>query len=124
MKNLKIRSKLTLVLVIAVLCLLLTGVVSVVCMTIINKKTTEINEKSIPMLTATQELRTNMADFRRLTLRHVLTEGSDDMGTIEKELQTSSEEIAAGLSDCASRTESSEAKQMIQNVETAAKSLC
>ncbi len=118
MKNLKIRSKLTLVLMIAVLCLLLTGVVSVVCMTIINQKTTEINEKSIPMLTATQELRTDMANFRRLTLRHVLTEGDEDMKTIENELTTTSDEITEGLSNCASRAESSDVKQMIQNVES------
>ena len=118
MKNLKIRSKLTLVLVIAVLCLLLTGVVSVVCMTIINKKTTEINEKSIPMLTATQELRTNMADFRRMTLRHVLTEDTEGMGTIEKQLEACSEEISAGISDCTAGAESGDVKQMIQNVES------
>ncbi|MCI8504931.1 MAG: methyl-accepting chemotaxis protein [Lachnospiraceae bacterium] len=117
MKNLKIRSKLTLVLGIAVLCLLLTGVVSVVCMTIINKKTTEINEKSIPMMTATQELRTNMADFRRMTLRHVLTENAEDMGTIEQELQVTSEEISAGLEDCKSKAESSDVKNMIDKVE-------
>ena len=50
MKNLKIRTKLTLVLVIAIVCLLLTGVVSVVCMDILDKKNAQIAEHSIPMI--------------------------------------------------------------------------
>ena len=116
MKNLKIRSKLTLILIVAVVCLLLTGVVSVVCMTIISKKTTEITESSIPTLTATEELHTNMSDFRRLGLRHVLTTEKSDMETIEAEMATVNESITAGLEECVSRATDSEVKQLLQEV--------
>lgn len=50
MKNLKIRTKLTLILAIAIVCLVLTGVVAVVCTRMINEKSTEITEDTIPLL--------------------------------------------------------------------------
>ena len=117
MKNLKIRMKLTLILGVAIACLLLTGVASVICMGNINAKSSRIANHSIPMLTMAEELRVDMSDFRRLGLRHVITNDAAEMTEIENSLQEVSAEITRSFEEYGEIIETAEAKQLHTQVQ-------
>lgn len=97
MKNLKIRTKLTLIVAIAIICLMLTGVVAVVCTRKINEKTTEITEDSIPLLIQVETMNADAIDFRRLGLKHIIATGDAEMASIEAERKAVGDEINNGF---------------------------
>lgn len=97
MKNLKIRTKLTLILAIAIVCLVLTGVVAVVCTRMINEKSTEITEDTIPLLIQVEEMSANAIDFRRLGLKHIIATDAAEMSSIESERKAVGDEIESGF---------------------------
>ena len=116
MKNLKIRTKLTLVLVIAIVCLLLTGVVSVVCMDILDKKNAQIAEHSIPMILTSEDLSTRMVDFRRLGLNHIISDDMATMESLEAELEARAAEINDGISEYAAIAKTAESQQNVEQL--------
>ncbi len=116
MKNLKIRTKLTLVLAIAIICLLLTGVVSVVCMSILDEKNSKISGHSIPMILAAEDLSTQMVDFRRLGLNHIISDDMATMESLEATLESHTSTINDLIENYAEIAQSAESERNVQQL--------
>lgn len=116
MKNLKIRTKLTLVLAIAVVCLLLTGIVSVVCMNILDEKNSQVSGHSVPMIITIEDLSTDMVDFRRLGLNHMMLDDAASMESIEEQLQERTTEINEAIEAYAGIAKTEESQRNVQQL--------
>lgn len=86
MKNLKIRSKLSVLVVFMLAGLILTGIFSLVFMASINESCTEIAENSLPSVIAAEELNTTLSDVRTQEYRHVISEDAQEMDEVNSKL--------------------------------------
>lgn len=86
MKNLKIRVRLFTLIIVVLAGLSAIGIVSLVFLSNINNKTTEIANVSVPSLVAAEEMNTDLSDIRIKEYRHVLTEDAAELNAVNTEL--------------------------------------
>lgn len=95
MKNLKIRTKLLILALFLLLCLLSTSIMSLQFMGDINDGSTVISQNWLPSVIAAEELNTLTSDFRIKEYSHIVSEDSSQMEALEVELNAIQAEITS-----------------------------
>ncbi|MCI8513056.1 MAG: HAMP domain-containing protein [Lachnospiraceae bacterium] len=119
MRNMKIRAKLMIMTICAIICPLIVGIVSVIFMGSINDKSTQIVDTCIPVLTVAEEMNTDMANYRRMELRHVIAQDESGKAEIEESLNALAASMEEGFKQCAALVTSDSGKQILQKIQTA-----
>lgn len=91
MKNLKIRTKLFILVIIMLASLITTGMLSLMFMSTINDRTTEIAENWLPSTQLAGEMNTMVSDVRTQEYKHVISQDAKDMDQVNTKL----DELAA-----------------------------
>lgn len=98
MKNLKIRTKLLLLVALLLIALSATGFFAVNFMGKINNGSTVISQNWMPSIIVAEELNTLTSDFRIREMAHVIAQDSDSMKGYEAEMEQISSEITSMFS--------------------------
>jgi len=106
MKNLKIRTKLSLIIGFSMICLVLLGVISLEFMNSINQASTQIADISVPAIILAEEMSTNASDYRRCELAHIIATDPSMMESYEKSMDSFSGELQQQFADYMSVTTS------------------
>lgn len=86
MKNLKIRIKLSILVVFLVIGLLGIGLISLMFMNEINQSTTEIANNALPACIAAEEMSTTLSDVRVQEYKHIISQNVAEMDVVNTEL--------------------------------------
>lgn len=117
MKNMKIRAKLTIMTICAIVCPLIVGLVSVVFMRNMNEKNTKIVDVCIPVLSAAEEMNTDLANYRRMELQHVIAQEAEGKNEVETALNELAADIEEGFTKCAGLISTDTGKQLLQKIQ-------
>ena len=88
MKNLKIRTKLSLLVIFSLVGLILTGILSLQFMNTINKSSTEFADIWLPSTIAAEEMNTALSDVRTQEYKHVISQNAQEMDSVNKKLDS------------------------------------
>lgn len=86
MKNLKIRTKLIILVGLLLVSIIAVGILSLSFMSTINDNTTELAENTLPSTIAAEEMNTALSDIRIKEYKHVISTDAKDMDEINTEL--------------------------------------
>lgn len=87
MKNLKIRTKLTLLVAVMLIGLITTGFFSLLFMSSINDSSTELANNCLPSTIAAEEMNTKLSDVRTQEYKHVISQDSSEMTAVNQKIQ-------------------------------------
>lgn len=93
MRNLKIKTKLGILVAFTVICSLIIGCLSLVFMSKINNSSTIISKNWMPSIIVAEELNTTVSDFRINEYKHILSQTSSEMESIEKDISESMQKV-------------------------------
>ncbi len=93
MKNLKVKYKLMVLMVLMLTIIICTGVLSLLIMAEINTGTTEVSGNWLPSVITAEELNTTTSDFRIAEYGHVISQDADDMADYAAKLNQAKQEI-------------------------------
>lgn len=91
MKNLKIRTKLIILVGFLLIGTIALGILSLNFMSTINDSSTELAENSLPSTIAAEEMNTALSDVRIQEFKHILSQDTQEMATVMEELNTAIE---------------------------------
>lgn len=92
-KNMKVRSKIILIIVMGVLSLIVLGTVSLIFMNKINAGSTELAANALPSVIVAEEINTMASDLRILEFRHVVSTDTSAMTDLSNQIQSKKQEI-------------------------------
>lgn len=87
MKNLKIRTKLFLLVGVMLAALIAMGIFSLLFMSSINDNTTELANNCMPSIIAAEEMNTKLSDVRAQEFKHVISQNSAEMSSVSQQIQ-------------------------------------
>lgn len=118
MKNLKIRSKLFILVGVLLAILLITGITSFLFMNTINTKSTVISKDSLPSVSAARSLNTMTSDYRIHEYKLILATDTAEMDTIIADIEAQDADIVAGIATYRSLVSTSTDQQLIDSFDT------
>lgn len=93
MKNLKIKTKLLVLVIFMLLGLIAVGIISLFFMSNINKGTTVVSENWMPSVITSEELNTLTSDYRIREYAHIVAQDNTTMKSYEDEMEQIEQEI-------------------------------
>ncbi len=92
-RNLKIGRKLFLLSAVLMLCLIISGISSIILMNQINTSTTTISNNWLPSVIVSEEINTKTSDYRILELEHIITQDSQSIKEYDEKVVAMRKEI-------------------------------
>lgn len=92
-KNMKVRSKIILIIVVGVISLIALGSVSLVFMNKINGGCTQLASNALPSVIVAEEINTMASDLRILEFRHVISTDTNSMVELTNSIEAKMQEI-------------------------------
>lgn len=92
-KNMKVRSKIILIIVVGVISLIALGSVSLVFMNKINGGCTQLASNALPSVIVAEEINTMASDLRILEFRHVISTDTNSMAELTNSIEAKMQEI-------------------------------
>lgn len=86
MKNLRIRTKLMLLVLVTIASLVILGFTSIILMNSMNQSSTVIAENWMPSIIVAEELNTLTSDYRIQEYKHIIVQTANEMASIEDKL--------------------------------------
>ena len=118
MKNLKIKTKLFLLVVFMLIGMVALGFMSLSYMKRINEGSTDISDIWLPSVIASEELNTLTSDFRREEYKHIVAQDQQTMQEAETKMEDRSKQIEETFNTyMASLITDETDRQMIQNAQ-------
>ncbi len=117
MKNLKIWTKLALVIALSLLSLVGLGIFSLVLMDSINDASSKIADISVPAIILAEEMNANSSDYRRCELAHIISSDSEQMQDYENQMAQYESALQQGFSDYMAVTTSQEDVELLQEAQ-------
>lgn len=86
MKNLRIRTKLTVLVAFMVIAVMITGTLAFLFMRSLNNSTTRLTLRTIPSIAAAEEMNTVVSDVRTQEYKHLVSKNAQEMQEVENKL--------------------------------------
>ena len=118
MKNLKIKTKLVILVIFAVICVVGLGIFSITSAAQINESSNQITQEWLPSLQVAEELSVNTSDFRLQEFKHVLSTDAADKASVEQELSALNAKIEEGFNRYINELADESDMQTIKNAQT------
>lgn len=114
-KNAKIKTKISFIVIISAVSLIALGSISLIYLRTMNAGTRKITEVSLPSVIAAERLYAEISDYHMSEYAHVLSKDSEDMKNLEEKIQHIKEEIDRQFVAYLALAENQEDQQMINN---------
>lgn len=116
-RNLKIQSKIMVIVVLSVISIVTLGVICMIHMWSINDACSTITKDAMPSLITVEEIRTGISDYRMLEYRHVVTSSKKDKEVLEQGITEKKNEISELINNFKTLITFEEDQMLIEKIE-------